>query len=86
MPSPQAGSVGEAQCVVLDLNLPGISGFDFFRRLSSAGTAPPVIVITAHDTDANREESSRLGAAAYLRKPFSGRDLLVAIERALHRQ
>ena len=78
-----AASVASASdCLVLDISLPGMSGFDLYRRLASTGARLPAIFITAHDEPAIREEAERLGARSYLPKPFSGRTLLDAVTRA----
>ena len=78
----EAGVVTASDCLVLDISLPGMSGFDLYRRLASAGEQLPAIFITAHDDPAIREEADRLGARSYLPKPFSGRTLLDAVTRA----
>jgi DNA-binding response OmpR family regulator len=73
-----------ADGLVLDIHLPGLSGFELYRRLGLSGKALPVIFITARDEPAVREEAEGLGGAgSYLPKPFSGRDLLDALTRAL---
>ena len=76
-------TVVTAGCLVLDIHLPGMSGFDLYRRLTQSGGTPPVIFITAHDEPAVREEAERMGASCYLPKPFSGRALLKAVTQAL---
>src|SRR5262245_46378345 len=68
--------------LVLDVHLPGMSGFDLFRRLALQGACVPAVFITAHDEPAIREEAQSL-AGSYLPKPFSGRMLLDALSRAL---
>src|SRR5262249_6370353 len=70
--------------LVLDIHLPGMSGFELYRRLALSGEAVPTIFITARDEPEVREEAESLGGAgSYLLKPFSGRSLLDAITRAL---
>jgi FixJ family two-component response regulator len=78
----EAGVATASDCLVLDISLPGMSGFDLYRRLAPAGEQPPAIFITAHDEQAIREEAERLGASSYLPKPFSGRTLLDAVTQA----
>jgi DNA-binding response OmpR family regulator len=79
-----AGAAGAADGLVLDVNLLGMSGFELYRRLALSGEALPTIFITARDEQAVRDEAEKLGGAgSYLPKPFSGRDLLDAITRAL---
>jgi FixJ family two-component response regulator len=79
----EAGAATTAGCLVLDIRLPGISGFELYRRLLLGGGQPPAIFITAHDEPAVREEAERMGASSYLVKPFSGRTLLDAVTQAL---
>lgn len=75
-----------AACLVLDIHLPGLSGFELRRELVRTGsTQPPVIFITGHDEPAAREQAEALGAAAYLPKPFAGRALVAAVSRAVGR-
>jgi len=70
------------RCVVLDVRLSGMTGFELHERLLAAGTPPPVIFITAHDDVATRERARRAGAVQYLRKPFEDDALIEAIHRA----
>lgn len=68
------------RCLVCDVRLPGVSGFELHRRLSEQGPVPPWIFITAHDDPAVRRQAERDGAA-YLLKPFPGRALLALVAR-----
>ena len=68
-------------CVILDVQLPGSSGLEIQRRL--ARRALPVIVITAYDELAVREQAISAGAVAFLRKPFSDELLLRTLRAAL---
>jgi FixJ family two-component response regulator len=70
-------------CLVADLHLPGASGLDLQRRLLEKGRARPVIFITAHDTMESRREAHALDAVAFLVKPFEGRLLVNAVNKAL---
>ena len=76
-------TASSAACLIFDVHLPGMSGFDLRRVLARTGPAPPVIFITADDTPAAREEAGRLRATAYLPKPFRGRELVAAVSRAV---
>src|SRR5262245_8401700 len=71
-------------CVVLDLHMPGLSGFDVQEQLSEQHPEVPVVIITGHDTAEARRRALSLGARAYFSKPVDGEALLVAIEEALH--
>jgi len=72
-------------CLVLDIHLGTLSGFDVHDRLCAAGMSIPIVFITGHDDAATRERARRLGAAGYVRKPFDVTALLAAIEAALAR-
>ena len=74
-------SAGAMSCLVLDVHLGGMSGFDLQQRLMEAGSPIPTVFITAHD-DAITRERARAGVA-YLRKPFREDALLGAIQQAL---
>jgi FixJ family two-component response regulator len=71
-------------CLVLDLEMPGISGLEILEELKVAKAPFPVIVITAHDAPHVREQSMRRGAVAYVRKPFELAVLLEAVTHAVN--
>jgi FixJ family two-component response regulator len=79
----ETGAGNRAACLVLDVHLPGLSGFDLRARLEAAGAKPPVVFITAHDESQWRDAAGRAGAIAYLLKPFAGHELLDAVARAV---
>ena len=66
-------------CILLDLRMPGITGFDLQQKLSDAGILLPVIVISASDDAQVRETARRLGAMSFFRKPIDDQALLDAI-------
>jgi FixJ family two-component response regulator len=70
---------GQPDCIILDLHMPGVTGFDVQARLAAAHAAVPVVVITGHDSPGARERALAGGAAAYLRKPVSDDALLATI-------
>ena len=76
------GNPRTASCLVLDINLNGSSGIELQRKLNEAGIAPPVIFITGRDEDVTRRAALSAGCVAYLRKPFSSKELVEAIEAA----
>ena len=71
----------QLDCVVLDLHMPDITGFEVQADLVAAKV--PVIVITGHDTAKSRARVLDAGAAAYLPKPVSELELLSAIDMAI---
>jgi DNA-binding response OmpR family regulator len=79
----EACAASSTACLVLDIHLPGMSGFELYRRLMLGGNDVPVIFITAQDEPAVREEAETIGAGTYLPKPFSGRTLLDRIAQVL---
>jgi len=72
----------EADCLVLDVQLPGMSGFELRDHLVQAGNLAPVIFITAYD-DADAQALAVRAGALYLTKPFTGKTLIDAVARAL---
>jgi len=70
------------QCLVLDIHMPGLSGFDLQERLTATEISIPIIFITANDDTPTRERAQR-GGVAYLPKPFDATSLLAAIRRAI---
>ncbi len=70
-------------CLVLDLHMPDLTGFDVLARLAEAAIALPVIVFTGHDEPGNAARVAALGAKDYLLKPIDGTALLAAIGRAI---
>jgi FixJ family two-component response regulator len=69
--------------LVLDIQLPGMSGLDLREHLVSCGIHPPVVFITGYDRPIFRQRAEQAGAAAYLTKPFPGQLLTDAIRRHL---
>jgi FixJ family two-component response regulator len=69
-------------CLVVDIHLDGMSGFDFQKRVAADGASIPIIFITAHDDVATRKLIERSGAAGHLWKPVDGEALLHAIRLA----
>ena len=78
-----AETIPMADCLVLDIHLGTLSGFDLHDRLRGAGLSIPTIFITGHDDAFTRERARRVGAAGYVRKPFEEAALVAAIENAL---
>jgi DNA-binding response OmpR family regulator len=70
--------------IILDLNLPGMDGFEFLQRLRRSSTVP-VIIVSARDEDEDVVSALGIGADEYLTKPFSPRTL-AARARALIRR
>ena len=72
-------------CIVLDLDLPVMSGLEILEALASRKSDMPVIIITGRADKATRDRSLRTGAIALLEKPMRSELLLNAIDQALER-
>jgi FixJ family two-component response regulator len=70
-------------CVILDIQLRGMSGIELQSRLMTAGYTPPIIFITGNDNETVRKAASQQGCIAYLLKPFTAKVLIDAIDKAL---
>ncbi|MCW5554560.1 MAG: response regulator [Verrucomicrobiae bacterium] len=73
-------------CLVLDIQLGGMSGLDLSQRLAAVRDATPVIFITAHDDPEVRTEALASGCAGYFRKNEPGEEVLAAILRVTRRK
>src|SRR6476620_4795749 len=74
-----------ANCIVLDVRLPGPSGLDFQGQLTSANNQTPIVFITAHGDIPMSVRAMKAGAIEFLIKPFRDQDLLDAVTIALER-
>lgn len=77
------GNFAGAAVLILDVQLPGISGLELHRQLLAEGGVPPVIFITALDRAETREQVQQAGASAIFIKPFDGSELIQEIRRHL---
>jgi FixJ family two-component response regulator len=73
----------QPDCIVLDVHMPEINGFEVQAQLAKSGARVPVVIITGHDTPETRVRVMEGGAAAYLLKPVDDRMLLDAITVAI---
>jgi FixJ family two-component response regulator len=77
------GSLNDVSCIVLDVNMPTMSGIELRRRLKAMGSTIPVVFITALDSAAVRRKAIEFGCAGFLHKPFSGHELINFVRKAL---
>jgi len=75
-----------ADCLVLDVRMPGMSGIELQRQLVAGHSEIPVIFITAHEDESMRTQTLRGDAGTVLIKPFSEEALMNAIHKALAAQ
>ncbi|HEY6642019.1 response regulator [Povalibacter sp.] len=73
----------QADCLVIDVHLPDMTGYELKRRLDESGDVRPTIIITAHDDATSRRQAQNAGAAAFLAKPFAGRTLVDEVTRLI---
>jgi FixJ family two-component response regulator len=70
-------------CLIVDLQMAGMSGVELQQQLTRKGIRIPTIVITAHGDDGVRERCEAAGAIAFLLKPLQDTSLFAAIEKAI---
>jgi FixJ family two-component response regulator len=70
-------------CLVVDLQMPDMTGLDLQQELARAGIGIPTVVITAHDEPSARQQCESVGAAAFLVKPLDQSTLVAAITSAM---
>ena len=80
-----ASTSTEAACLIVDIQLPGVSGVELSQLLKAKGINLPTIFITASQDPLVRAEALKLGCVAYLQKPFRAKQLIAAIDLALGR-
>jgi FixJ family two-component response regulator len=78
-----SGRMRDSACLLLDLQMPGMSGLELHNRLTESGHRIPTIFVTAFTDGFRRDQAMRSGAVAYLAKPFDRNDLLACIHAAL---
>ena len=74
---------GMAGCIVLDVRMPGMSGLELYEKLNARRCALPVIFITGHGDVPMAVSALKKGAADFIEKPFSDKDMLRLIEQCL---
>ncbi len=73
-------------CLVLDVRLPGMTGFELQEKLSAQGSMVPFLFMTAHDNPQWQKMAKKAGAVAYLKKPFLEQKLFDAIRLCCEKQ
>ena len=77
---------GDASCVLLDVQIPGLSGPELQSRLVELGSALPIVFITGHGDIPMTVQAIKAGAEDFLTKPVPKDKLIDAIERAVSRR
>jgi len=78
-------SAGHFDVILLDVEMPGIDGWDFLKELRARDIQVPVIFVTGHDAVEQRIKGLRLGADDYIIKPFEFEELVARLEAVLRR-
>lgn len=73
----------ESACLILDVRMSGMSGFELQCRLAEDHCRIPIIFMTAYYSETERARAIEAGAVGFLQKPFSEYDLFTAIQSAL---
>jgi len=81
----ETATAGHFDAIVLDVMLPGLSGFDVLRALRGQGVTTPLLMLTARGADVDRIVGLEMGADDYLPKPFNPRELVARIRAILRR-
>jgi FixJ family two-component response regulator len=81
----QSDNLGNTDCLIADVQMPGLSGIDLQHSLIARGVQMPTIFITAFPEEGTRTRAMTAGAVGYLGKPFSEESLLKCLDSALGR-
>ncbi len=78
-----ASDVHKADCLLLDVHLPGLSGFDLFDQLAARGRRIPALFVSAHGPRPFREQLATRQPSRFLAKPYARDDLLHSIDELM---
>lgn len=78
-----SGAAQNAACLIVDIQLPGITGLELQGKLAGPDNRLPIVFVSAQGTNANRERAMRQGASGFLSKPFRRDDLLKILGAAI---
>ena len=73
----------KTDCLILDIRMPSMGGFELQRRLAAGSHQIPIIFVTSYDTEDARIQAAQAGAVGLLYKPFSQESLFLAVRSAL---
>ena len=81
----ESGCLAEIDCLISDIGMPVMDGFELVRVVQAARPGLPVILVTGHPDLLNRSPPDRPGHYRLFKKPFDGQELLTAVGDALRR-
>lgn len=79
----ESGFAPDAACLLVDVHLIGMSGFELVEELRERGVKSSAIFMTAHDSEQTRIQACAIESSAYLRKPFEASLLIEAVRSAI---
>jgi FixJ family two-component response regulator len=79
----KSAQLHDTSCLLVDIQMSGMSGLQLQRELAVAGCGIPIIFITAYDNKDTRQQAMQAGAVAFLSKPFNDEELLQAVRLAM---
>jgi FixJ family two-component response regulator len=80
-----SSKLNSTDCLVADIQMPGMTGVELYRRLLDSGHLIPTILVTAYPEDRVRERMLAMGVECYLRKPFEESELISCLRSAFAR-
>jgi len=78
-----SGATYTAACLIVDIQLPGITGLELQDKLAGNDNRLPIVFVSAQGTPSNRDRAMRQGAAGFLSKPFRREELLNILGEAI---
>ena len=82
----QSDRLNDTSCLILDVNMPGLSGIELQKQLIAQGNRVPIIFITAVPEESTRDKALKAGAVGFLSKPFREEWLINHLDVALNRE
>ena len=79
----KSGQMHDTSCLIVDVQMPGMSGLELQSELAAAGYGIPIIFMTAYENKVSRQQAMQAGAVAFLAKPFGDEQLLQTVRLAL---
>ena len=76
-------SLDATACLITDINMPSMTGWELYARLVELGHKIPTILVTAYPNEAARSRALKDGIVCYLRKPFDDNDLADCVQKAI---
>ena len=79
----RSDALAETACLITDVRMPRVSGFELYDRLLKQGNNIPTILVTAFPNETDKARALKAGAICYLSKPFSETELMECVRSAL---